>query len=145
MKALTTKAATPSDAEWVWHLYKSELQEAVDKQWGWNESFQKSSFEKNLPIDKFNIVSQGGEPVAALIAEQDETHLELKMLLVVPTHQMQGIGRWCVEQLQNDAIEMNLPIKLSVINANHVHEFYEKTGFGVNKKEADKTEYIWTQ
>jgi len=140
---LAERPATPQDALWLWEQYSELLKPSVDRQWGWDEAFQLSNFQKHLPHSLFSIVENRDSPVASYATEIKEKCIYLHMLLVVSEHQSHGVGTHVMSLIKARASEISLPIELSVIPANQVAEFYENNGFKMIEATADKQLFRW--
>lgn len=123
--------AVGSDYDWLWNTYKALLKEPVDRQWGWNEKFQKEYFYNSLPLSEFTMMIRAGQPVGTYLIVDQSDHLYLKMLLIPEPCQGQGLGKLVIESLQEAASARDKQIRLSVIVANPVLGFYQKLGFKV--------------
>ncbi len=140
---LAERPATPQDALWLWEQYSELLKPSIDRQWGWDEAFQLSNFQKHLPHSLFSIVEKRDSPVAAYATETSEKCIYLHMLLVVTEHQLLGVGTHVMSLMKARASEISLPIELSVIPANQVAEFYKKSGFKMIESTDDKQLFQW--
>ena len=140
---LSERKAFLTDEKWLWGIYKGLLQESINVQWGWNEVFQIKSFNANLPILKFRIISTNSIDVAAYLANDEPEHIYVKMVLIIKEYQNMGIGHKIMLQLQEHAAKNNKQLKLSVIKANSDVDFYKKLGFQACEENDGSLEMIW--
>lgn len=131
------RPATIEDFSWLWNLYVDLLKAPITSQWGWDENFQKTNFEKNLPIENFKIIKAQDQPIAAYCVDEYEDRLHLRLLLVVRSKQKSGVGKAIMEELMDSALQSNQYVTLSVIKTNPVLEFYTKLGFEVVKDDGE--------
>ena len=121
--------ATPADARWLWHLYAELMKPSIDVQWGWVEELQREAFDERLPWSAFSVVVAGGRRVGAYACEREPNRLYLHMLLVEVGSRRRGIGTRVLDRLGEEADRADLPLELSVIEANPAARFYETRGF----------------
>ena len=133
-----------SDSEWLYALYCSTMKIHIEKMWGWDEEFQRNGFFKNLPSEQFHIVVKNGEDTGAYQIVDKEDHLQLKMIIIKPEAQSQGIGKWIMNKLQNESKESNKPLKLNIIKGNPAKSFYLDLGFFVYEEDKELIKMEWT-
>lgn len=117
------------DREWLYKLYQDAMKPCIEATWGWDEEFQSNGFDNNLkPID-WKIINEGIERIGGFVLREGNDHLRLKMIIIKPEYRRKGIGRRVLTYIQSVAKEKSLPLRLSVIKANPVSQFYLKLGF----------------
>lgn len=129
MKNYQIRSGEQKDEEWLYDLYCKTMKSCIEATWGWNESFQRNGFNENLSPTKWQIICTGTEEVGGFVLNQNRDHLWLKMLIIKPRHQKQGIGRNVMVYIQDIARKKSLPLRLSIIKTNPVKPFYQKLGF----------------
>jgi GNAT superfamily N-acetyltransferase len=117
------------DEGWLYDLYCKTMKTSIEATWGWNESFQRRGFNENLSPTKWQIICISTEEVGGFVLIQNNTYLWLKMIIIKPKYQKQGIGRFVMAYIQDIARKKSLPLRLSVIKANPVKAFYLNLGF----------------
>ena len=137
------RQAGTEDTQWLWSLYVDLLKPYVSMQWGWQQRYQEEMFATHLPASQFRILTSTSTRVAAYLMNREADHFYLKMLLVTGDRQRQGLGKMIVRKLQQQANQESLPLKLSVIKANPVVEFYTRLGFTVYAEDNDSTSLIY--
>ena len=53
----------PSDQEWLYSLFRSTMQQHIAIAWGWDEQFQKESFNTSLSAVNFKILTELGTKI----------------------------------------------------------------------------------
>ena len=125
------RKAEAEEMDWAYQLFKSGLQQYIEETWGWNELFQRHSFQVNLPASSFMIVSLDNEDIGGYCLKNKTDHLYLEMLLLTQHKQRQGLGTQIMQHVMSQAGKQGLPIQLSVLKNNPAHQFYRRLGFNV--------------
>lgn len=121
--------------DWAYQIFKRVMQSYIKKTWGWNELFQRHSFQENLPASGFTIISLSGVDIGGYCLKNKPDHLYLEMLLIDSEWQRKGYGTQVIQQLLLQAQAEGLPIKLSVLKNNPAFEFYQTLGFVVENED----------
>jgi len=129
LQSLVERSGNAADSDWLWHTYKTQLHDAVEQQWGWDEFTQRAGFKTHLPAHKFNILSLHECIVAAYCIKPFNHHVRVEMILVAEEYQGQGCGTRIMQSIKSAAFSQGKSITLDVIKANPVSGFYEKLGF----------------
>ena len=74
------------------------------------------------------VPQDGGEPVGRAWVHAADT-LHLLDLAVLPAQQRQGIGRWALQALQDEATRLGLALSLTVDANNPARALYQRMGF----------------
>lgn len=128
---LEFRKAETEEMEWAYQLFKSGLQQYIAETWGWNELFQRHSFQVNLPASSFVIVSVHNQDIGGYCLKNKANHLYLEMLLLLPEKQRNGLGTQIMHHVMQQAQQQSLPVQLSVLKNNPAHQFYRGLGFKV--------------
>jgi len=144
MMLLHYRRADKKDMPWAYALFKDNLQVYIRQTWGWDEVFQRHSFEENLPASAWQIACHDQTEVGAYCLKQHHDHLHLAMLLVVTDRQRQGIGSQIINHLKQQAIERGMPLRLNVLRSNPAHRFYRTAGFVLEDQDADRFCFCWS-
>lgn len=129
---LIYRQAKNKDKDWLWSIFSSELKEVIDKQWGWDEEYQREMFSKNLPPAKFKVIYLDEKRIGTVSFEVRDSDIYLNMLLIESQLQNKGYGSTIINDLKRQAIESNMGLSLGVIKANRALLFYQRNGFKVN-------------
>lgn len=132
---LQLRKAQMTDEAWLWQLYLTNLRRYVESTWGWDDEIQEKGFKESLGITNFMIVLEGISRVAAFCAKEQSECLWLHMLLVEPSCQRRGVGRYSMEYLQSRSNTLKLPLRFSVMKVNPVMQFYKTLGYSEYKQD----------
>jgi ribosomal protein S18 acetylase RimI-like enzyme len=142
-KTISYRRAAPSDMEWAYQIFKRVMQCYIEKTWGWNELFQRHSFQENLPASGFTIISVDGVDIGGYCLKVKPGHLHLEMLLIDAEWQRQGYGKQVMQQLLQQARTAGLPVKLSVLKNNPAFGFYQTMGFVVENEDRFRYQLVF--
>lgn len=145
IKALDYRRAETWEMDWAYHIFKSVMQSYIKKTWGWNELFQRHSFQENLPASSFTIISVDGVDIGGYCLKKKPDHLYLEMLLIDSVWQRQGYGTKVMQQLVLQARSAKLPIKLSVLKNNPASAFYQTLGFVIENEDCYRFQLMLCQ
>lgn len=83
------------------------------------------------------------EKVGFYALSENDDHIFIDHLYVIPNAQNHGIGRFILDIIKLRAIELELPIRLLALKKSKSNEFYIKNGFKkVDIEEWDNV-YLW--
>lgn len=126
---LTMRRGTVDDEEWLFELFRSTMQNFIDKAWGWDELLQREGFVTTLPAKQFQILEQRGKAIASYHLSDKGDHFFLDMILVEPAQQRRGHGAHMLSQIKEISREQEKPVELSVLKTNPAVAFHTRAGF----------------
>ncbi len=130
MNELRLRKATADDCEFAYRTKKAAFREYVEKVWGWDEDEQRELHQQRFNAQDFRVISLDGKDVGIMAVLLQGDCLKLNQLFLVPGHQGKGIGRECMLRIMGEALELGLPLRLSVLKANpRALAFYRRLGF----------------
>ena len=133
------KQSTAEDAEFAYHALKTTMREFAMQTWGvWLDEEAKKDAAHATQSGKVQIIYVDEVKVGTLQYVETESEIIVKQLYLLPAYQNQGIGGAIMNDLQKRAIELKLPIELSVLQVNSAKEFYLKKGFFVKLETAER-------
>lgn len=140
MAKLSYRKAQTWEMDWAYHIFKTGMQSYITQTWGWNELFQEHSFFENIPASSFTIASLDSEDygrvdIGGYCLKDKGEHLYLEMLLIDEAWQRQGLGSEIMTVLLDQALEQQLPIRLSVLKVNPAASFYQSLGFTIENED----------
>lgn len=144
MIRLHYRQAESRDMPWAYTLFRDNLRIYIEQTWGWDEIFQRHSFDMNLPARAWQIASQQEDDVGAYCRKDRGDHLHLAMLLVTTDWQRRGIGTQIIRDIQQQATARSTPLRLNVLKCNPAHSFYLANGFTVEDQDADRFRFYWS-
>ena len=133
----TYRAAHTGEHDIIFDLYRLVMRDLITAIWGWNESWQADDFAAYFNAKSITLVHHETTLVAYSQIENSPDRLFIRMILVHPQHQGQGIGT----QLLRTAIELGETqtqrIGLEVFKINREAKlFYQRHGFKVEGETA---------
>ncbi len=137
------RGGTPADETWLFELFRSTMQSYIAAAWGWEELLQREGFTTSLPAREFQILEQNGTAIGSYHLKQHPDGLTLNMILVEPRWQRQGFGRIMMQTVQDRARELDLPVRLRVLQSNPAVHFHEHCGFTVVNRDDHSLEMRW--
>jgi ribosomal protein S18 acetylase RimI-like enzyme len=137
------RKADPTEMDWVYRLFKSCLQEYISATWGWDELFQRHSFDENITAADFVIARWKNEDIGGYSLQKKDGYLYLEMLLVEPCWQRQGLGRVIMQHLIEQSAQQRLPLRLSVLKTNPAADFYTRLGLHTESEDQYRYRMIW--
>jgi ribosomal protein S18 acetylase RimI-like enzyme len=140
MGKVTTRPATPSDFDFLFHLVCITMKDYVATTTGWDEVKEKELFTKYFDFSSYQIfvILLGGNDIGYLKIEQMESEIFLANVHVHPDYQNQGIGSGIIESLLEDARERGVSVSLKVLKVNRrARRLYERFGFSIQEEAED--------
>jgi ribosomal protein S18 acetylase RimI-like enzyme len=137
------RKAETREMDWVYQLFKSCLQEYISATWGWDELFQRHSFDENIPAAGFVIASSNGIDIGGYSLQKKDGYLYLEMLLIAPAWQRRGLGRVIMQHLLELSTQHQKPLRLSVLKTNPASEFYTRLGLGTESEDQYRYRMVW--
>lgn len=127
----TLRAARPEDTDFLWLLRQQALRPSVEKEWGvWNEAQQRQFFARGFNPRETSIIVIAGRDVGRLDVAHSRWEVFLGLIELLPEVQGCGLGSEIIQDLQAEAGQKQLPIRLQVIKANdRAHRLYLRLGF----------------
>jgi len=100
----------------------------VEKLWGvWDTELPRTRF---VP-GRYQLVNFDGEDIGCMDVRDEDDHLQLNILYLLPQAQNRGIGTFLVRELLARADVAKKPARLKVFRPNPARYFYERLGFAV--------------
>lgn len=127
---LTRRPATDDDSEYAKSLHHEAYREVVERQFGrWDESAQDGFFTDTWSVEAFDILLWDGAPCGYLSVEDHGEHLQVREIVVSPSHQRIGIGTAVLRSVIEQAAARGLPVVLEALHENRAIELYQRLGF----------------
>ncbi|UZR27996.1 GNAT family N-acetyltransferase [Methylococcus mesophilus] len=128
----TFRNAEESDREAIYQLYRLVMRGFISEIWGWDEQWQRSDFSAHFDLQGITLVLKGHELVGYSHIENQDGKIFIRMIVVNPRHQQNGIGTKLLASVIAAADKKSKNIGLEVFKINEVAKaFYEKHGFYV--------------
>lgn len=135
------RRASSSDKKAIFDFYRFVMREFIEKVWGWNEEWQLDDFEKRFIPENINLVYFGNDLVGYSQLDDQFSCKHLRMLVIHPAHQGNGIGTNLLRLIISSNKEKSVQLSLEVLKINtNARKFYEKRGFTVERETS--TSYV---
>lgn len=129
--------ATSEDQAFLLELNRLAYEELVMRQFGaWDEPAQRSRFEAKLRVAEFRIVEFEGRPVGAVWSSENDDHVFLHELLILPRFQGRGIGSQILRGELDRAVALGKPMRLHTLVLSRAQEFFRARGFLETSRDA---------
>jgi ribosomal protein S18 acetylase RimI-like enzyme len=140
MPRYQTRPAEQEDEPFLYACYKQTMREYIDQTWGWNEEFQRTSFSKHLPWQRFQIIAIGPIAVGGACILDSPSCIDLEMIIIDQRFQRMGFGSDFLVNLLRRARKEQRPVRLRVLKVNPARALYQRLGFVVVSEDAGKIE-----
>ena len=111
---------------------REAYRDVVMRQFGeWDDEFQDNHFAQKWQRGGFEVIETKGVPIGAIWTTDEEDHLRLRDMFIVPSHQGKGIGSQLVREELARARRHNKPLRLRVLRENRARALYERLGLSV--------------
>lgn len=126
------RKAEQTEKEATFKLYCLVMRGYISEIWGWYERWQENDFSAHFDPSSITLVYRERELVGYSHVENRGGQLFIRMIVVHPHHQRQGIGSKLLESAIASGKEQSKRIGLEVFKINNeAKKFYERHGFNV--------------
>lgn len=134
---VATRPAVPGDLDFVAGVYDVTIRPYAEQTFGtWDPGTAARRFDPAT----YRIVQVRGADTGCLQLLDEGTHLQLRVLYILPHFQRAGIGSSLLERL---IAEASKPIRLRVLRVNPAKRLYERFGFRVIGEEPERFFMEW--
>jgi len=124
--------AVPGDKVTIFNLYSLVMRDFIARIWGWDKEWQEKDFGEHFEPESITVVQEHGQLVAYSQVENREDQLYIRMMVVHPKHQGNGIGNKLLEAVIQTGKQNAKNIGLEVFKINpKAKGFYARHGFRV--------------
>lgn len=124
------REATPEDHDFLRELNRRAYFDLVTRQFGsWDDAAQEERFDAKLDRASFRIAEVDGRAVGAIWSSDQDDHILLHELLVLPEFQNQGIGSEILESELDRARTAGKPVRMHTLVLSRARAFYKRHGF----------------
>ena len=135
----TLRTSNSTDAEFVYNTVKTTMRDFAIQTWGiWLDKESKSAAIEDTALGKIQIIYVNNEMAGTLQYETNDGVILVSQIYLLPPFQNMGIGGSIVNELKGMSRELNVPIKLSVLQVNSAKHFYTKNGFSIEKETRER-------
>lgn len=129
-RRLELRVATDADREYARVVHHGAYRAVVERQFGaWDEEAQDGFFARQWAPGEQHVIVVSGVERGYCDIESREEDIHLRELVIDPDHQGQGIGSLLIGDLQRQASERGVPVRLGVFKENRAAELYVRLGF----------------
>jgi ribosomal protein S18 acetylase RimI-like enzyme len=118
------------DKQYVWETYVRAMKPHIEKMWGWDDAWQKDTFEKSLIEYETFMLLNVSERVGYVQVKYNLESTFLSMLILSPHWQSKGIGPNVLDTLQSHYREKPITLRCFQVNKS-AFDFYSSNGFEV--------------
>ncbi len=126
------RKAEESDREAIYQLYCLVMRSFISEIWGWDEQWQRTDFSTHFDSQGITLAFQEYELAGYSHIENQDSQIFIRMIVVHPLHQRNGIGTKLLASVITSAGKQSKNVGLEVFKINEVAKaFYERHGFNV--------------
>jgi len=118
------------DRKYLWSVYVQSMQSHIEKIWGWEPTWQKADFEKNLVKYTTSLITILDKTIGYIQYKVEEENAYINMLILEPTQQSQGLGGKVFNHLLTEYKLDTLSLRCFKVNT-RAFDFYLREGFVV--------------
>ena len=138
------RAAGVADKAWLFDLHQRLYQEHIEQIWGWDTVDQLTIFEREWEECATRMVEINETPAGCVQLKTVEGRMFLLNLALDLPFQSQGYGSSLMNQLKQEASDLNMPIRLNVFRTNpRAKAFYLRHEFGSVKEGENGEQMEW--
>jgi ribosomal protein S18 acetylase RimI-like enzyme len=129
--AYQLRAAQHEDADFLWRLRQQVMRDVVEATWGpWEDTQQRQFFDRGFVPRETSIIVVDDKPAGRISVARSHMEYFLGIVELLPEAQGRGLGSAIMRDLQEEARQVRLPIRLQVIKANTAAlRLYTRLGF----------------
>ncbi|EJG1707960.1 GNAT family N-acetyltransferase [Vibrio parahaemolyticus] len=98
--------------------FKLYMKPIVESAVGWDESFQRTSFESKLEPEWFSWIICNGEKVGYVCSRLKSSSIHIHLLIIYTDSQRKGFGSTVIQKLKQQANLQQLDLTLSCFKSN---------------------------
>lgn len=126
------RKAKESDREAIYQLYCLVMRGFISEIWGWDEQWQRTDFSTHFDPKGITLAFQEHELAGYSHIENQDSLIFIRMIVVHPHHQRNGIGTKLLASVIGSAGKQSKRVGLEVFKINEVAKaLYERHGFNV--------------
>ena len=111
------------------------MKEYITEIWGWDREWQENDFKKHFHPENITLIKEGSRVIGYSQIEDQGDQLYIRMLLLAPNRQREGIGSQLLHGVIEKAKAQSKAIALQVFKINkQAIGFYEHHGFQVQSE-----------
>ena len=116
--------------------FKFYMKPIIDSVIGWNEDFQRTSFESKLKPEWFSWILCNGEKVGYVCSRLKSSSIHIHLLIIYMDKQRKGFASIVLKKLKQQANSQQLDLTLSCFKKNEsAVSMYKKLGFVIDSED----------
>lgn len=139
-----TRPVSAADFEALLALRLAAMRPSLEALGRYDEARARQRLAANFAAEHSRWILQDGEAIGWYAIRPAADHLSLDHLYLLPEHSGQGIGGRILQQLQAQARQLQLPIRLGALQGSAANLFYQRHGFVRTAEEEWDIYYQWT-
>jgi ribosomal protein S18 acetylase RimI-like enzyme len=144
MTLYTLRPCTPADAPFASRVHREAYIDVVTRQFGeWDDDKQRGFFEAKWDPGLYRTIVAQGADVGVTRYRFEAGHLHLDEIQLLPSAQGAGIGTAVIRDLQTEAQNAGVPLRLQVLKQNRARALYQRLGFQVTGETEHHYQMEW--
>ena len=152
--SVSLRPVTAGDEDFLLEVYKSSRGDDLRKL-GWAEDriseflgmqyeAQRRFYESEYKRAADEIVLLAGKPAGRMIVERRDYEIRCVDLALLPEHRGAGVGAFLIAKLQDEARQVNKPLRFQVIRFSRGLSLFERLGFVCTSETGTHFQMEWT-
>ncbi len=127
----------------TFEIFKAYMKPVIDEAFGWDEEFQKNSFESRLKLEWFSWILVGGDKVGLVCNRLKQNSIHIHFLVIFTEAQRRGLASSVTRKLSDKAKKKQLNLTLSCFKNNKSAVLlYKRLGFVINSEDDHFYDFI---
>lgn len=122
---LALRPATAADLDLLDAMHTLCMREHVERLYPWMPDLFRRTYDPHLT----HVITSDGRDVGMLKVAEEPGMIHLRIIIIFPGFQGEGIGTVVLRRLLERARERHLPVRLQVLRGNPARGLYERLGF----------------
>jgi Acetyltransferases len=132
------------DREFIYEIKKKYIYQYVEMLFGWDEEYQRSDFESDFVINKFQIISADDKSIGFIQTHENEYRIYIAEIHLIPEYQGQGIGSIIIKSINERALKGGKYVSAQCYTSNtRAQKLYESLGFAISESQSTDTHYVF--
>jgi Acetyltransferases len=153
MAKLDRIAVTPDHESFLYELYADTRAEEMNAS-GWSETQSKMflrmqfeaqslSYAVQYPEAKHWIIRWDSNPIGRLMVAYGNEDIRIVDISLLTNHRNRGVGTTLITEIQQEATQYGLPLRLHVFQTNRAFELYRRMGFQIEEVRTPYNSMVW--
>jgi ribosomal protein S18 acetylase RimI-like enzyme len=138
------RPCTADDEAFARRVHREAYRDVVTRQFGeWDDDRQRGFFEAKWDPSSYQAIMVSGADAGVVRCTREAGYLYLDEIQLLPAAQGAGIGSAVIRDLQEQAQNAGLPLRLQVLKQNRARVLYERLGFYVTGETEQHFQMEW--